>query len=112
MKLIIRCNKILSQTASQLPTHSPTLEAIDFKTSLSPFNNSSVGFKVSSLVSYFIKSTNPFSLKGSSSHFFLTSVICITLLHLLNPSELLTGLSKWRRVMQITEVRKKWEDDP
>ena len=29
-----------------------------------------------------------------------------------NPVRSSDGLSKWRRVMQITEVRKKWEDDP
>src|SRR3989344_3836432 len=84
---------ILSQTASQLPAHSLTLPAIAFNISESPLMSSSLVKSSSFFESYFIKSTNPFSVNGSCSQCFLTSVIWVILLHLWSPSALLTGLA-------------------
>lgn len=46
-------------------------------------------------------------LKVPKTSFKATDIIVVC-----NPVKSSDGLSKWRRVMQITEVRKKWEDDP
>lgn len=84
---------MLSHTASQSPAHSLTFPAIALITSLSPLNSASVGSSLSVSGSYFMRSTNPFSLSGSVSQCFLTSVICVTLLHLCIPSGLLIGFA-------------------
>ena len=41
-----------------------------------------------------------------------TSFKATDIIVICNPVKSADGLSKWRRVVQITEVRKKWEDDP
>ena len=41
-----------------------------------------------------------------------TSFKATDIIVICNPIRSADGLSKWRRVVQITEVRKKWEDDP
>ncbi len=46
-------------------------------------------------------------LQVPKTSFKATDVIVIC-----NPVKSADGLSKWRRVVQITEVRKKWEEDP
>ena len=46
-------------------------------------------------------------LKVPKTSFKATDVIVVC-----NPVKSSDGLNKWRRVMQITEIRKRWEDDP
>jgi len=64
---------------SQLPAHPLTEPAIDFIISESPFISSGVGSSSSFSTLYLIKSTKPFSRRGSLVQCFLTSVIWTTL---------------------------------
>ena len=90
---IFALKRILSQTASQFPAHPLTLDATSLITSLSPLIKSSVGSSSSVSTLYLIRSTNPFSSKGSFCQCFLTSEILTTLLNECNPSGVFIGFA-------------------
>src|SRR3989344_827323 len=95
---------MFSQTASQFPAQPFTFEAISFIISLSPLIKSSVGSSSSFSTLYFIRSTKPFSDKGSEVQCFLISDICVILLYDVKPSGLFIGLQTTIISVALKEV--------